>query len=236
MLGLRTAGRRRAGDEAEKPFWISFADLMTAMMVLFMVVMGVALLAVTKTVTETEQQEAAHNKKVEILLQRFEDAAKRHPGVQVDRIRHVIDFGDRARFPFGDWRLAADQEAVLREFTPEIISLASDEVGLSVLKRIVVEGYTDRRGSYLSNLNLSLKRSQSVLCAMFATTGQNLLPSDQKEAVRNLFFVGGYSFNAARSTDEESRRVEMRLEFLGRGEQRQAPLTSDVNFGECTWR
>jgi hypothetical protein len=37
--------RRGGRDEAEKPFWISFADLMTALMVLFLVVMGVALLA-----------------------------------------------------------------------------------------------------------------------------------------------------------------------------------------------
>ncbi|HGW3093389.1 TPA: flagellar motor protein MotB, partial [Escherichia coli] len=31
-------GRQRRSDEAEKPFWISYADLMTAMMVLFLVV------------------------------------------------------------------------------------------------------------------------------------------------------------------------------------------------------
>lgn len=35
--------KKRHSDEAEKPFWISYADLMTAMMVLFLVVMVASL-------------------------------------------------------------------------------------------------------------------------------------------------------------------------------------------------
>ena len=54
MFGAKSIGRRRLKDEGEKPFWISFADLMSALMVLFLVVMSVALSSVTKTVTEQE--------------------------------------------------------------------------------------------------------------------------------------------------------------------------------------
>jgi len=233
MFGSRTIVKRSGRDEAEKPFWISFADLMTALMVLFLVVMGVALLAVTKNVTEREAKEDQHRTNIDLILDRFAQAAKRHDGIKVDRTRHVIDFGPRARFAFGDWHLDGQQEEILRRFVPEIITLANDDIGKRVLKRIVVEGYTDKTGSYLSNLNLSLLRSQRVLCAMFATTGTSLLNANQKEHVRNLFLVGGYSFNAAKDTDEESRRVEMRLEFLGIDEERRD--SSDVlgNIGEC---
>ena len=42
MLGIRTRSRGVEPDEAEKPFWISYSDLMTALMVLFLVVMAVA--------------------------------------------------------------------------------------------------------------------------------------------------------------------------------------------------
>ena len=165
MFSSRTMPRGRRPDEAEKPFWISFADLMTALMVLFLVVMGVALLAVTKTVTEKERKEEQHRQDIEALIERFEGAAKeRHQGIRVDRERRVIDFGDRAQFAFGKWNLSAEQEAVLRKFVPEIIALANDDVGRRVLKRMVVEGYTDKKGTYLSNLNLSLLRSQRVLC------------------------------------------------------------------------
>lgn len=235
MIGTRAIIKRGGKDEAERPFWISFADLMTALMVLFLVVMGVALLAVTKNVTEREKKEEQHRKDIETLLTRFEQAAKRHAqdGVHIDRLRQVIDFGDRARFAFGKSSLDSNQEAVLRRFVPEILVLASDDLGKRVLKRMVVEGYTDKTGTYLSNLNLSLQRSQRVLCSMFATHGGNLLTPQQKEQVRNLFLVGGYSFNAAKETDEESRRVEMRLEFLGVDEQRGAAQQPIGNFGEC---
>ena len=236
MFGARVIVKRNGRDEAEKPFWISFADLMTALMVLFLVVMGVALLAVTKNVTEREKKEDQHNKNIQLILEKFTEAAKRHEGIKVDKVRQVIDFGQRAQFAFGDWRLTAQQEEVLRNFVPDIIVLANEDLGKSILKRIVVEGYTDKKGSYLSNLNLSLQRSQRVLCAMFSTSGSSLLNANQKESVRSLFLVGGYSFNAAKSTDEESRRVEMRLEFLGIDEARTTAADTNGNFGECALR
>ena len=236
MFGARVIFKRNGRDEAEKPFWISFADLMTALMVLFLVVMGVALLAVTKTVTERQVKEDQYKKDIDLILERFDQAAKRYSGIKVDKDRRVIDFGDRARFPFAKSVLSSEQEVVLRQFVPEIIALANDELGLRILKRIVVEGYTDKTGSYLSNLNLSLQRSQRVLCSMFATVGQNLLTDGEKENVRSLFLVGGYSFNAAKDTDEESRRVEMRLEFLGIDEKRPKTSIEPGNFGECALR
>lgn len=236
MFGARTVVRRGNREEAEKPFWISFADLMTALMVLFLVVMGVALLAVTKNVTEVERKQEQHRKNIEKIMERFEEAAKRHPGIKVDKLRQVIDYGERAQFGFGDWRLNTQQEEVLRKFVPEILTLANDELGKGILKRIVVEGYTDKTGTYLSNLNLSLLRSQNVLCTMFATNGPNPLNTEQKEQVRGLFFVGGYSFNAAKNSAEESRRVEMRLEFLGIDESRNAAPAGAGNFGDCALR
>ncbi|MCP1118906.1 OmpA/MotB family protein [Robbsia andropogonis] len=236
MLGTQIVIKRGRRDEAEKPFWISFSDLMTALMVLFLVVMGVALLSVTTNVSEKEKREAQHRKDIELILDRFQRAAKRYEGIKIDRNRDVIDFGDRARFAFGKSNLSPEQEVVLREFVPEILNLANDDLGRRVLKRIVVEGYTDKTGTYLSNLNLSLQRSERVLCSMFATGGVSPLSEEQKQDVRNLFLVGGYSFNDAKETDEESRRVEMRLEFLGVGEGRPPASPQMGNFGDCALR
>lgn len=236
MIGAKVVLKRGGRDEAEKPFWISFADLMTALMVLFLVVMGVALLAVTKNVTEREEKEKRHRTDIQLIMDRFVEAAKRYDGIKVDRERGVIDFGQRARFAFGRWDLTVEQEGTLRKFVPEMLGMADDELGKRVLKRFVVEGYTDKTGTYLSNLNLSLQRSQRVLCAMFASAGPSLLSDVQKENVRSLFLVGGYSFNAGKETNEESRRVEMRIEFLGLDEQRPQAPTQSGKFGDCALR
>ena len=236
MLGTRIVIKRGGKEEAEKPFWISFSDMMTALMVLFLVVMAVALLSIPKKVLETEEGSRKHQDKIAAILAKLEQAAKRHPGVSVDKGRGAINFGSRAQFEFGQWQLYPTQEAVLREFVPEILTLANDEIGKDVLKHVVVEGYTDRKGTYLANLNLSLLRSQRVLCALFADSGTNGLSDAQKEAVRRLFFVGGYSFNAVKGSDEESRRVEMRLIFLALGEARPEPPEDDVIIGDCALR
>ncbi len=234
MIGRRHPLALRGKDEAEKPFWISYADLMTALMVLFLVVMAVALLAVTRTVSELEIREAKYKADIDRCMALAVEASKRHQGVRVDLRRNVIDFGDRARFSFNSSVLSTDQEGVLRRFVPELLQMAETASCKRVLKRIVVEGYTDKTGNYLTNLNLSLMRSQRVLCAMFKTSGSDLLTDLQKEAVRDVFLVGGFAFNSSKETPEESRRVEMRIEFLGIDEKRvEAPKGASTGFGAC---
>lgn len=238
MVGLRLGSRGRPRDEAEKPFWISYADLMTALMVLFLVVMAVALLAVTKTVTEREKEEAQRRLDIDQLLDQFDAIAQqeRFHGITIDRNRHVVDFGSRAQFPFAKSSLTAEQQRLLRAFVPAILDKTNNELGRRVLKEIVVDGFTDKRGSYLPNLDLSLQRSQRVLCALFARPGPDEVPmtSEQLEQIRALFVVGGYSFNAQRETDDESRRIEMRLQFLGVREKRKpAEGVAPGNFGTC---
>jgi outer membrane protein OmpA-like peptidoglycan-associated protein len=232
MFGRNSLGRKRPKDEGEKPFWISFADLMSALMVLFLVVMSVAL----SSVTAQESSEGQRNKDIQTILNGLEEEAKNFPGIVVDETRQVISYGTRAQFELNSSTLTSEQQALLRAFVPAILRQANSDLGKRVLKRIVVEGYTDKTGSYLSNLNLSLQRSQRVLCSMFAKplAGEMALTQDQLEDIRALFLVGGYSFNAAKDTDALSRRVEMRLEFFGIGETRtdsNAPMPG--NFGQC---
>ncbi|MFL9858831.1 OmpA family protein [Paraburkholderia sediminicola] len=236
MLGSRTFVKRGGGNEAEKPFWISYADLMTALMVLFLVAMSVTLLAVTKTVDEGQRLKAQRDKDITELLRRVEAAATKYPGVRVYKDRNAIDFGDRARFDKNSSGLKPEQQRLLRAFVPEVLAIAHDQLGQKWLKQIVVEGFSSPEGDYLYNLNLSLQRSQRVLCVLLAKPfpDETEMSQDQLEQIRDLFLVGGYSFNAAKATFEDSRRVELRLEFLGLGETRAA--AGDVprgNFGTC---
>lgn len=239
MIGSVSVRGRRAKDEAEKPFWISYADLMTALMVLFLVVMSVALLAVTKTVDEAAQRKQDRDEAIEALLDDLERASQGFPGITVDRARQAIDFGAQAQFLFDSAELSPEQQQKLRQFVPEILRIAGTERGQRWLKRVVVEGFTDQKGTYLYNLNLSLRRSQSVLCALFAppVPEERPLSPAEKEQIRALFLVGGYSSNSARPTDAESRRIELRLEFYGLGEPpSEGSELSVENFGTCAMR
>jgi outer membrane protein OmpA-like peptidoglycan-associated protein len=236
MLSSRIVLKRGGKAEAEKPFWISYADLMTALMVLFLVTMSVTLLAVTKHVSEAEREKAERDKDISELLRRVQVAAQKYPGIKVDRDRSVIDFGDKAHFDKDSYGLKPDQQRLLRAFVPEILTVAGDPLGQKWLKQIVVEGFSSPEGDYLYNLNLSLERSQRVLCVLLAKPypDEQAMSTDELEQIRDLFLVGGYSFNAAKASYEDSRRVELRLEFLGTGEHRAS--TAGVphgNFGTC---
>ena len=107
---IKANGRSR--DEAEKPFWISYADLMTALMVLFLVVMSVALLAVTKKQDEQEAAKERHDREIEAFLDEVERVTVNVPGIRVDRDRRVIDFGDKARFAKNVRTLSPEQAKI----------------------------------------------------------------------------------------------------------------------------
>lgn len=239
MFGIQTITKKTLKDEAEKPFWISFADLMTALMVMFLLVMSVALLAVTKTISEAEKAEQTRKDAIEELLTRVEQATKIDPkfeGIRVHRDRQVIDFQDKARFDTASSQLNRDQAKLLRAFIPHVLEIASSPLGKSWLKRIVVEGFADKRGTYLFNLNLSLQRSQRVLCVLLSPVEQDEHPMSSKELeqVRQLFLVGGYSSNSQKKVMEESRRIELRLEFRRVIEDPRAAQNDELGeFGRC---
>lgn len=223
---------QKVKDEAEKPFWISFSDLMSALMVLFLVAMTVALLAVTNEISEAEKEKADRDREIEELLSRIREVTKDYPGVTV-RGRSV-DFGDRARFDTNSHRLTKEQAAHLRAVMPKLLEVARDPLGQKWIKRAVVEGFADQRGTYLHNLNLSLQRSERVLCVLLSGgNGEDGgLSENDRLLVRELFLVGGSSFNSLKESLEESRRIELKLEFMDIGEKRSKsrdlPLDSDV--------
>lgn len=230
MFGMRLAVRSKSREEGEKPFWISFSDLMSALMVLFLVAMTVALLAVTHEISQVEKEKADRDREIEELMSRIREITKDFPGVGVHG--RSVDFGDRARFDTDSHRLSREQKNLLLAVVPKILVIARDELGQKWIKRVIVEGFADQRGSYLHNLNLSLQRSERVLCTLLAPGhGETMLADADRLMIREMFLVGGSSFNSLRESMEESRRIELKLEFLDIGEHRprsrEMPLDTD---------
>ena len=240
MIGLKLPVRKRARDEAEKPFWISFSDLMTALMVLFLVSVTVALFAVTQkppVPPVPPDPVAIQEKKIEACMIYFEKEVAKYPEVKVNVGNRSVSFGEKARFGIRNYDLSSASASQLREFAPEVLKLADSSCGRDLFRRVVVEGYTSKDGTYLYNLDLSLKRAQSVVCALLDEPkrfGETGLSDDQKRRVRNLFMVGGYSSNAPKETDEDSRRVEFKLEFWALDEKIKTAHRDDLSSNNTT--
>lgn len=224
MGGVRMSAPKRGREEGEKPFWISFSDLMSALMVLFLVAMSVALLAVTKKISQDEREDRERREAIEELMQEVRKVVtqKEFEGVRV--IGNTIDFGPRGRFEReGQNTLSAPQRDLLRQFTPKLLAeLRESEAGKQWFKRAVVEGYASQTGKYLFNLNLSLERSERVICELLRAPaeGEAPLSEEDRKLIATKFFVGGASFNSLRATAEDSRRIEFKLEFKTRQERR----------------
>jgi len=216
-------GRRRAKDDGEKPFWISYADLMTAMMVLFLSAMAVTIIAVMPA---EEAPADLRNRDINLVCQQLSRDLARVPEIQVNCADQRISFPTVGTFGFNSYKLPSDAEKALAELVPAVLKVADGELGKRWLKQVVVEGYTDTTGGYLYNLHLSLQRSEWVLCLLMDPAKNNslALSEDQLARVRKLFLAGGVSFNNQRNTADASRRVELRIQFYGLDEAPAIPV------------
>lgn len=217
MFGGTLRRPRRAKGEGESPFWISYADLMTAMMTLFLAAMAVTMVAITYKVRKVQSKEVIRAAEVrEVCNQirtRFADDATIH----VDCADNRISFGEAGRFAHDDYHLPAAAGPAIARLVPVVLQAADGPLGRRWLKQVVIEGFTDTDGSYLYNLHLSLERSEWVMC-MLLDPKRNVdlaLTPAQLQRVRDLFLAGGVSFNGAKETKDASRRVELRLQFYG---------------------
>lgn len=225
MIGNRYAKKPRSKDEGEKPFWISFADLMTALMTLFLVVMAVSLMVVTKKINEATQAEKERSSEIlDICTSIKDDPTLKNQLITVDCKENRINFGEAGRFGHNDYRLNAEGIKALSALVPVVLEAANSENGKKWFKQIVIEGFTDTDGSYLYNLNLSLRRSEWVMCSLLDSTfnPELTLTDEQKNQIKQLFLAGGVSFNAAKDSKEASRRVELRMQFYGLKEKESA--------------
>jgi hypothetical protein len=222
MIGIKATRRKAGKEEAEKPFWISFSDLMTALMVLFLVAMAVALIAVSKGLVDIDnatKDAISRKKSIDLCLVEFKATEGEAPFEGIVVNGNSIDFGTLVKFGNNSHAFESSvHERFIRSYVPRVLQLAASKECSKWLKRVVVEGFASRTGDYLYNLNLSYLRSQRVLCALLNTQADDALTPLERSQVQNLFLVGGSSFNTAASTDEsKSRRVELKLEFRDLG-------------------
>lgn len=230
MIGIKASRRKAGKEEAEKPFWISFSDLMTALMVLFLVAMAVALIAVTHGLATISKDKEERDKTIQSCIADLDALTKQSEFKGVSVHGYSIDFGTLVLFGNDKHTFESPaHEHFVRKFVPRVLDLARSEKCDRWLKRVVVEGFASQTGDYLYNLNLSYLRSQRVLCALLDSKAGDAIASSDRELVQTLFLVGGSSFNTSAGDPSQMRRVELKLEFrdLGTDKEKHANIPLD---------
>lgn len=229
--------KRGSKPEGESPFWISFSDLMSALMTLFLVVMAVTLVAVTKDVLPEVEANNEREKDISKLIAKIQiESAQVQVGV--DAVTHRVDLQKRVLFDVNKFDIDKSTARFLREYAPILLRAQVTPEGKRWIRNIVVEGFTDSDGTYLNNLRLSLDRSRAVVCVLLAPPDLDETPltAGQKRQIQELFMVGGYSFNTSTVLDKAaSRKIEMRIDFYGVKDPIPKPndLLKLKDFGTC---
>lgn len=217
MFSAPARRRARSKGEGESPFWISYADLMTAMMTLFLAAMAVTMVAITYKVRTVESKEAIRATQIHQVCSQIRARFQGDSTIHVDCTDNRISFGEAGRFAHDDYHLPVTAGPAIARLVPVVLDAADGPLGRKWLKQVVIEGFTDTDGSYLYNLHLSLERSEWVMCMLLDPRRNRdlALTAPQLQRVRDLFLAGGVSFNGAKDTKDASRRVELRLQFYG---------------------
>lgn len=227
--------KRGGKHEGESPFWISFSDLMSALMILFLVVMAVTLVAVTQSIDMATRDQIERSDAIKKVMSMIA-ADPLSKGIGVDQHNYRIDLGKEVRFESGSYIIGAPAGQFLRSYIPVLLKAKGTPEGERWIRSVVIEGFTDQDGDYLYNLQLSLNRSRSVVCSLFqSNSGSDGLTDDQLRRVQELFLVGGYSFNSIKTDKAASRRVEFKVDFWGLGEVKppRNDVLQDKAFGKC---
>jgi outer membrane protein OmpA-like peptidoglycan-associated protein len=206
--------------------WISFSDLMTGLMIIFMFI---ALNYIIQIIEHKFVEKDIYN----AILEEFEKEIERKE-IELapdGTVRFNTEERNQELFHPGQPYFTRDFEKLLNTFVPRYLQIVSSEKYINFIKEIRIEGHADafppKNGmdSYTYNLSLSSARAQKVLLFVRKQDAYKSLPLETKERLDFLFTANGLSFSRSLNSQKEltylskdkainpdlSRRVEFKV-------------------------
>lgn len=197
-------------------FWITMTDLMTGLVLVFIVMFFYAyIIGHIKQMEQTSAKENATKALQETLKEQKIEAS-------VDAISGIVKISDLELFELNSSRLSDKGKAYLDKFAPAYFnSLFTNKYLNENLDKIVIQGHTDSQTfvgkfsddeQYMKNMELSLNRAFEVANYM-TNTSYNKVNGNK---LRRMILVEGASFSEpvlvnGKEDFAKSRRVELKL-------------------------
>ena len=203
--------KRRRPEEEETSYWLSYSDMMAALLLIFILIISFTLMQ-SKSQYESKQAELDKQKEIikeqEQLLKDQQDELDRIAGIRSDLVAALRDefagsslnvkvdekTGAITLFDVADSDLKEEGKTFLKEFLPKYCNVLLDEKYRDYVSEIIIEGHTDTNGSYIYNLELSQQRAFSV--AKYCLTESNgIISSTDVELLRSVLTANGKSYS-----------------------------------------
>ena len=231
--------RRRRRDGEETSYWLSYSDMMAALLLIFILIISFTILqsqkqyeikeeeliAQQELVAEQqeimEEQQKQLDELIGIRTELIEALKEEFDGtdlsVSVDSKTGSIALDSSILFDSGQYELKDTGQEFLRKFLPKYINVLTSSEFKEYVSEIIIEGHTDTQGDYLYNLELSQKRALSV-ASLCLDSNQAVLKEKKLEQLRKIVTANGKSYNnpvfdADGNVDADASR---RVEFLFR--------------------
>lgn len=208
--------KNKAQDNTENIFWVTMADLLLGLAIIFMTLFVLAMTGFTQQSLDQKQNQIEASKE---LIEKLKEAEIE---AQVDPMTGDIKISDLELFEVNSYTLSSNGQKYLDKLIPIYINnIFSKKELIDGVENIVVQGHTDSQTfsgakskdeQFMKNMTLSLQRANTVADYMFKTN----YDKQYSEKLKNMIVVEGKSFSEpilveGKEDFNKSRRVEMRL-------------------------
>lgn len=210
-------------------FWISYADMMTFLMLIFLFISISFIKSVRdkqkkdeKIVKEFQETQVQLLKELQSLFKK--EFASDSSIFRLDSANLSIRFvNEDVLFDYNQSELKPRFKEILNDFIPKFFNIILKQEYHDKIAEIRIEGHTDSKGDYLYNLKLSQERARSVLTYV-RNNFYEKYNDNQKKILDFWITANGYSYGRTLDKnnhltylskltpdDEKSRRVEFRI-------------------------
>lgn len=226
--------------KTNEDYWIALSDVMTALMLLFLLISVVYMIKVEDSVKIPKIFKETSQGLSDRLNKEFQKDLHAW-GAVIDKDLTIRFSQPDILFTTGSAQLSQKFKSILDDFFPRYLKIMMEDEFINNIEEIRIEGHTssfwgnlsgDR--AYLNNMALSQERTRAVLSYLM---NSSLLQEHQKEWLKKHFRAIGFSsarpLNAksqsAINSQDEDRQKSQRVEFRVRTniEQKVADVIKD---------
>jgi chemotaxis protein MotB len=208
--------QKSENNNQENIFWVTMTDLMTGLVLVFMVLFFYTY--VNNHLEQVQKEVAKDNAAQELQKSLDEQNIK----AVVEPSSGVVKISDLELFELNSSKLSPSGKAYLAKFSPAYLnSIFSNEYLNKNVEKIIIQGHTDSQTfageytqdeQYMKNMELSLNRAYEVANYMINTPYNK----ENGNRLRKMVLVEGASFsnpilNNGKEDFSKSRRVELKL-------------------------
>lgn len=209
--------KRKDLEESSVSYTSSIADLMSGMLMIFILLFVFVILTSNREIKKKEDIIASFTVVKSKIIDKVIYAFKENNiAIDIDMDTGSIKIDEKLLFANNDYKLKPEGKEYLKKFIPVYVKiLVLDKNVRDEISQVIIEGHTDDVGSYIFNMELSQKRSFEVLRYIYSEMGdfdgktefEKYVTANGKSKVNLIYDKDG---NVDR---DKSRRVEIKFKL-----------------------